>query len=55
MADLVLHCSICGKPVRLEEAKTDSKGHAVHESCFASDLAHTLREQKTPPVENTNR
>jgi hypothetical protein len=29
-----LHCRICGKPVAVETAKTDSDGQAVHEECY---------------------
>ena len=27
-------CSICKEPVKLEESKTDERGHAVHENCY---------------------
>jgi len=27
-------CSLCREPVRLEVAKTDEDGHAVHEDCY---------------------
>jgi hypothetical protein len=32
-------CEICGKPLSLEVAKTDSKGKAVHEECYTTFLA----------------
>lgn len=28
-------CRICGKPVSVETAKTDSGGMAMHEACYA--------------------
>jgi hypothetical protein len=35
-------CAICGKPVPLEEGKTDCTGKAVHENCYASMLSTQL-------------
>jgi hypothetical protein len=29
-------CSICGKPLPLEECKTDDHGNPVHEECYAA-------------------
>jgi hypothetical protein len=29
-----LPCPICKEPVRLEDAKTDADGKAVHEECY---------------------
>jgi hypothetical protein len=34
-------CPICHEPVRLEEAKTDEEGRAIHEDCYVVN-------QKTP-------
>jgi hypothetical protein len=28
-------CWICGKPIPLEDCKTDDHGHVVHENCYA--------------------
>ncbi len=28
------NCSICNKPVDLENAKIDDNGHAVHSDCY---------------------
>jgi hypothetical protein len=28
-------CWMCGKPIPLEECKTDDHGHVVHEDCYA--------------------
>jgi hypothetical protein len=30
-------CSVCGKPVPLETAKTDDQGKLVHEECYFSN------------------
>lgn len=40
-------CSICKQPVRLETAKTDEKGQAVHEDCYLQRLMASL--QYSPP------
>jgi len=29
-----MNCSICGKPIALEAAKTDEVGQAIHEECY---------------------
>jgi hypothetical protein len=29
-------CAICGTPVDIKSAKTDEKGKAVHEDCYAA-------------------
>lgn len=31
-------CTICKKPVALEETKTDSEGAAVHERCYVMEI-----------------
>jgi hypothetical protein len=33
-----LQCSICGKPVALETAKTDEVGQAAHDECYLLKL-----------------
>ena len=33
-----LQCRICHKPVRVENAKTDDYGEAVHEECYVVSL-----------------
>ncbi len=33
-----INCSICGKPVALETAKTDEAGHAAHGECYLLKL-----------------
>jgi hypothetical protein len=30
----LVNCSICGKPVKLEEAKVDAVGMPIHEDCY---------------------
>ncbi|HEY6370591.1 MAG TPA: hypothetical protein VIX37_08425 [Candidatus Sulfotelmatobacter sp.] len=32
-------CSICSRPVPLENSKTDEGGKAVHEECYVLKLA----------------
>ena len=32
---LTVVCSICDRPVRVEDAKTDENGKAIHEDCYA--------------------
>ena len=32
-------CSVCNKPVKLESAKTDEDGQAVHEDCYWCESA----------------
>jgi hypothetical protein len=33
-----LSCRICGMPVRVESAKTDEYGLAIHEECYVTEL-----------------
>lgn len=37
-----VHCSVCGKPLAVETAKTDGNGQAVHEECYLA----SIRSQK---------
>jgi hypothetical protein len=37
-ASRVPFCSICNRPVWLNEAKTDEDGQAVHESCYVAKI-----------------
>jgi|HubBroStandDraft_4_1064222.scaffolds.fasta_scaffold63053_1 hypothetical protein len=37
-----LSCLICDKPVRLETAKTDEFGNAVHEECYVLSISWKL-------------
>ena len=39
-------CTICGKPVRLEECKVNDLGQPVHETCLAERMAEEVK--KTP-------
>jgi hypothetical protein len=34
-------CPICREPVRLEDAKTDEGGNAIHENCYYASLNGT--------------
>jgi hypothetical protein len=38
MASLAPVCSICGKPVSLQDCKVDEHGNAVHGTCYAAKL-----------------
>jgi endogenous inhibitor of DNA gyrase (YacG/DUF329 family) len=40
-------CVICGKPVRLEECRTNDLGHPVHEACYA-ELAGEESKKRNP-------
>jgi hypothetical protein len=40
-------CTICCKPVRLEECKVNDLGQPVHESCLAERMTE---EVKKPPT-----
>jgi hypothetical protein len=42
-------CSLCHRPVSLEENMVDEKGHLVHEDCYIQLLAKTLPPTSTPP------
>ena len=49
-----LSCRICGKPVSIETAKTDSDGVAIHEECYAlkvklEQASQDGHPQSTPP------
>jgi hypothetical protein len=35
---LVVRCCICGRPVTLENAKTDSAGRPCHEACYVASV-----------------
>jgi len=43
MPPKVFACWICGKEVDLKTCKTDEKGLAVHEACYAVRIALKLR------------
>ena len=34
-------CPICREPVRLEDAKTDEDGRAIHEDCYCASVKGT--------------
>jgi hypothetical protein len=38
MPSTVYVCSICGKPVSLEDCNVDEHGNAVHGTCYAAKL-----------------
>jgi len=43
----LLRCSLCRNPVRLDSAKTDENGKAVHEECYVLGLR--LKQALIPP------
>jgi hypothetical protein len=44
----VLICSICHRPVALENSKTDENGHAIHEDCYLQRLLASLDDPPSP-------
>ena len=36
-------CTICGKPVRLEECKVNDLGQPVHETCLAERITDEVK------------
>jgi hypothetical protein len=46
-----LICAICHRPVRLETAKTDDDGNAVHEECYAWKMISDAKAKNNPPAE----
>lgn len=34
-------CPLCREPIRLEDAKTDEDGQAIHENCYLASLKGT--------------
>lgn len=44
----VISCTICGKPVRLEECKINDFGKPVHEDCLARQIKEDLEKRNTP-------
>lgn len=45
------NCYICSKPVKLEEAKTDAGGQAIHGECYV--VATLLHARSKPRVGRT--
>jgi hypothetical protein len=41
MASLAHVCSICGKPISLQDCKVDEHGKAVHGTCYADKINST--------------
>jgi hypothetical protein len=39
--NITVNCSICGKPVPLQECKSNDNGHPVHEDCYAAEAVGT--------------
>ena len=39
----ILICAICKEPIRLETAKTDERGRAVHEDCYLQHFMAALQ------------
>ena len=36
-------CAICNELVKLETAKTDGDGHAVHDECYLDKISGTIQ------------
>jgi hypothetical protein len=39
-------CTICGKPVRLEECEVNDLGQPVHEACLAQGMMERTKETR---------
>jgi hypothetical protein len=46
LQERVMLCTICNRPITLENAKIDENGRAVHEECYVNQL---LAKQPDPP------
>jgi hypothetical protein len=42
VVDNLFPCYVCNQSVKLEEARTDERGRAVHETCYAKSLAEAF-------------
>jgi hypothetical protein len=45
-------CSICDKPVQLENSKTDEDGKAIHEECYILKLKQNHAPKPAPATLN---
>jgi len=50
MTKPLLTCSLCGKPVSLEDAKTDAVGKAVHEDCYTGLITNRPEYVAISPI-----
>ena len=41
-------CFVCNQPVRLDHAKTDEDGNAIHEDCYLIKLRRKAGSQSSP-------
>ena len=39
-------CTLCSKPVRLQECKTNDLGEPVHEECLAARLKEQMKKRR---------
>ena len=39
-------CAICGKPVQIEECKSNEIGEPVHEACYVAQLNAQMKKWK---------
>jgi hypothetical protein len=47
-------CALCNEPVKLEDAKTDGDGHAVHGECYLDNISvKGSPNPKKPPAAQT--
>jgi hypothetical protein len=54
---ITVNCSICGKPVPLEQCKSDDPGRPAHEDCYAARVVGVKKSAATPylvPVGSTH-
>ena len=40
-------CTICNRPVRLNECKVNDLGEPAHEDCLADQLKEEIKKRKT--------
>ena len=55
MTTNTVDCVICGKPLRVEEAKTEEHGQPVHEDCYVLNLQHAATMKETTLVRRAGR
>lgn len=49
--DSQFFCPICRKPVKLETAKTDGDGQAIHDACYLKQICGLIPpDLKKPPA-----
>jgi len=47
--NFAVFCHICHKPIRLEQAVSDSEGHAVHPECYTRIVHDEVQSEDEHP------